>query len=135
MQVRTRHLRLAAVACKVYGLTVWLYPVSFRRTFGHELVVTFRSRVEDVLEDGGMRVWLAFAVQIALDVPRAYRELLMASGTPRSESLLGLTAAATPQGCIEHARLDVSLLFAAAGLAFVVVGWYAYFVILPTYVS
>jgi len=52
MRVRTRHLWLAAVACKVYGLTLHLYPVRFRRAFGEELAVTFRSHVEDVLDSG-----------------------------------------------------------------------------------
>ncbi|MGV3518765.1 hypothetical protein [Luteitalea sp.] len=116
-------------------MTLWLYPVSFRHAFGQELIVTFRSRVEDVLEGGGIRAWLAFAVEIAVDMPLAYRELLKASGTPRAGTILGLTEGATPDGCLGATRLDVSLLFAAAGLALVVVGWYAYFVILPTYVS
>ena len=53
MRVRTGHPRLAATACRVYGLMIWLYLPALRRVFGRELVLTFRSR--DVLNDGGLR--------------------------------------------------------------------------------
>jgi hypothetical protein len=39
------------------------------------------------------------------------------------------------RGGIDGATIDVQLLFAAAGVALALYGWYAYLVILPTYVS
>ena len=70
MRARTRHPRLAAAACKIYGLTLWTYSTEFRREFGPELALAFRNRVEDVLDDGCIHNWLAFAVHIALDTVR-----------------------------------------------------------------
>jgi hypothetical protein len=134
MRPPTRHPRLAAAACKVYGLTIWLYPREFRRAFGGELAVTFRSRVEDVL-DGGVHDWLAFGVHIALDTIRAYGGLMTAAGSQASASLLGLSEGDAAQGSIDRAAVDVQLMFAAAGVVLTCVGWYAFFVVLPLYVS
>jgi hypothetical protein len=130
---RTRHPRLAAAACKIYGLTIWLYPSEFRRAFGRELAVTFRSRVEDVL-DGGIVDCLAFAAHIALDTIRAYYTMVTASRAQHPVSLLGLSESDAANGALDHATLDVQVLFAAAGLVLTVVGWYAYFAVLPSYV-
>jgi hypothetical protein len=91
MHMRCRYPRLAAAACRVYGLTIWLYPPEFRRAFGRELAVTFRTRVEDVLEAGGIRDWLAFVAHIALDTLITYSTLMSRSGAPGAVSLLGLS--------------------------------------------
>jgi hypothetical protein len=135
MRAPTRHPRLAAAACKVYGLTIRLYPAEFRRAFGRELAVTFRNRVEDVLDGGGVHHWIAFAAHIALDTIRTYGDLATAGGAQGSVSLLGLTEGDAAQGGINRATVDVQSIFVAAGLALAVGGWYAFFVVLPTYKS
>ena len=135
MRVRTGHPRVAATACRVYGLMIWLYPPAFRRAFGRELVLTFRSRVEDVLDDGGVREWIAFAAHIAWDTIRTSGTLMAAGGPQDSVSLLGLSEGDAAQGGIDRATVTVDLMFAAAGLVLGVGGWYAYFAILPLYVS
>jgi hypothetical protein len=133
--VRTRHPRLARAACALYSLALWLYPAGFRRTFGHELVITFRSRVEDVLDGGGIRLWLAFAAHIAWDTMHATTLVVDADESSCSASLLGLSEGEVAHGGLPGSPLDVQLLFAAAGLLLALGGWFAYFAILPLYVS
>jgi hypothetical protein len=136
MRARQRHPRLAQAACVLYGLTLWLYPGEFRRTFGVELIVTFRSRVDDVLRDGGIREWLAFAAHILWDTLHASLTVSAAARpAPASVSLLGLMDGEMAQGSLPGAGADVLLLFPAAGVALALGGWYAYFAILPGYVS
>jgi hypothetical protein len=135
MRARTRHPRVAHAACALYRLALWLYPAEFRRTFGGELVVTFRSRVEDVLDGGGLCAWLAFAAHMAWDTMHASSTMLAAGPPSASASLLGLAEGEVARGGIDGATIDVQLLFAAAGVALALYGWYAYLVILPTYVS
>jgi hypothetical protein len=135
MRARTRHPRLAHAACALYRLALWLYPAEFRRTFGRELVVTFRSRLEDELDGGGLLRWLAFAAHVAWDTMHASSTMMAAGAPPASASLLGLSEGEVARGGIDAATIDVQLLFAAAGVGLAVYGWYAYLVILPTYVS
>jgi hypothetical protein len=135
MRRRTRHPRLAAAACKVYGVTIWLYPAELRRSCGRELAITFRSRVEDVLDRDGLRGWLAFATHITLDTIRAHSDLATAGRARDSVSLLGLGEGDAAQGCIDGATVDIQSMFAVAGLVLAVAGWYAYFAVLPLYVS
>ena len=111
MRVRTGHPRLAATACRVYGLMIWLYPPAFRRAFGRELVVTFRSRVEDVLNDGGVREWIAFAAHIAWDTIRTSGTLMTAPGPQDTVSLLGLREGDAAHGGLDHATVTVDLMF------------------------
>jgi hypothetical protein len=134
MRVRTRHPRLSGVACKVYLVVIWFYPAEFRRAFGHELVVTFRNRVEDVLDSGGIIKWLAFAVHIAVDWMRTCWMLMTESRTHDSVSLLGLGQDDVALGGIDRVGVDMSLVFAVAGLVLAFVGWYAYLAVLPSYV-
>jgi hypothetical protein len=136
MRTRTRHPRLTAIACRVYAHMIWLYPPAFRRAFGAELLVTFRNRVEDVLSDGGVREWMTFAADIVWDTIRTSCQLMVIDVPPHdSASLLGLRDGDAAQGGLHHATLTVDLMFAAAGLVLGFGGWYAYFVILPSYVS
>ena len=134
MRMRCRYPRLAAAACRVYGLTIWLYPPEFRRAFGRELAVTFRTRVEDVLEAGGIRDWLAFVAHIALDTLRTYSTLVTPSEAQGTVSLLGLSEGEVAHGCLDRGTLDIQLMFATAGVALAFAGWFAFFVILPKYV-
>ncbi len=134
MRVRTRHPHLAAAACTIYGLLIRLYPASFRQAFARELMVTFRSRAEDVLDGGGVRDWLAFAAHIAWDTLHTCATLT-AAPAQESTSLLGLSEGDAARGGIDHGHGDVGLMFAAAGLALACAGWYAYFAVLPSYMS
>jgi hypothetical protein len=134
MRERTRHPRSVAAACLVYGLVIWAYPSEFRRAFGHELAVTFRNRVEDVLDSGGILDWFAFAVHIVVDWIRTCSTVKIQADTHGSVSLLGLSEGDAPTGCIDRTTVDVSLVFAVAGLVLGCVGWYTYFAILPSYV-
>ena len=133
MRTRTRHPRLEEAACLAYGIAIWLFPSEFRRDFGHELAVTFRNNVQDALERGSILQWLGFAAHIVLDWLRTRSMLLLESHTYGSESMLGLSDGDTATGRSNRTTIDVSFVFAAAGLVLSCAGWYAYFVILPTY--
>jgi hypothetical protein len=135
MRRRARHPRLVRAACACYGVVILLYPGGFRRTFGRELMLTFRSRVEDVLDAGGIGDWVAFAAHIAWDTARTTVGLLATADTRVSTSLLGLCEGEVAHGGIEPAGVDVHLLLVTAGLGLALGGWYAYFVVLPTYMS
>src|SRR5579862_3328129 len=115
MRARTRHPRLVAAACRIYGVAIRLYPADFGRAFDHELNVTFRNRVEDVVDDGGILDWLAFAGHIALDWIHTWSTLVAESEAPGTGSLLGLSDGDAALGCADRTTLHVSLVFAAAG--------------------
>ena len=134
MRTRRRHPRLASVACWVYCLTIWLYPRDFRRAFGRELALTFRSRVEEVLEAGGIRDWLVFAAHIALDTFRTCNTLSASSKWQGTASLLGLSEGEMAHGGLGPATVDIQLMFATAGVALTLAGWFTFFVILPKYI-
>jgi hypothetical protein len=86
MRARTRHPRAVAMACRIYRVTIRAYPAEFRRAFGHDLITTFRNRLEDVLDEGGIVDWLAFSGHITVDWIRTCSSLLMDSGTRRLAS-------------------------------------------------
>ena len=120
MRVATRHPRLSAIACRIYSVTICVYPTEFRRTFGHELVITFRNRVEDVLDGGGILEWLAFAGHIAVDCVRTCWTLSTELRACGSMSLLGLSN----DSSIDHRVAGVSHLCVAAGVVFSAGIWY-----------
>ena len=93
-----------------------------------------RNRVEDVLDDGSVGDWLAFAAHIAWDTICTSGTLVASREAQDSVSLLGLSEGDAPLGCIDRATVDVDLVFAGAGLVLGFAGWYAYFAILPLYV-
>ena len=124
MRVPTRHPRLSAVACRIYRWTICVYPTEFRRTFGHELVVTFRNRVEDVLDGGGILEWLAFAGHIAIDCVRTCGTLLTESRPRSSMSLLGLSDDARSLNGMDRGTADLSPVCVAAGVIFSAGVWY-----------
>ena len=134
MLVRDGHTRVIATVCRVYGLLIWLYPAAFRRAFGRELVVTFRSRFEDVLSEGGVREWVAFAAHIMWDTIRTSATQFTAPVSQDSVSLLGLREGDAAHGELAPASAAIDLLFVAAGVVLGCGGWYAYFAILPSYV-
>jgi hypothetical protein len=132
MHERTRHPGVAAVACRIYGVLIRLYPTEIRDAFADELRLTFRTRVEDVL-NGGIGGWLAFAAHVIADTARLHGTLAPSVGASAS-SLLGLNEGELAQGCLEGGILDGQGLLVAAGLGVAFVGWFAYFAILPRYV-
>jgi hypothetical protein len=134
MRARTRHPRLVAAACRIYGVAIRLYPADFVRAFGHELNVTFRNRVEDVVADGGVLDWLAFSGHIALDWIRTCSSLVAEREAPGPGSLLGLSAGDAALGRIDRTRVDVSLVFAATGVVLACVGWYGFIAYLLSFV-
>lgn len=132
--MRSRHPRLASAACRAYGFVVYLYPREFRQAFERELALTFRNRVEDVLE-GSIGSWLAFVAHIGLDTLRTRRTLIESSQWQTAASLLGLAEGEVARGSLGRARVDIHVMAAAAGVALTLAGWFAYFVVLPRYVS
>jgi hypothetical protein len=134
MRMPCRHPRLASTACWVYSLTIWLYPREFRRAFGRELTLTFRNRIEDVLEAGGICEWLAFAAHIALDTLSTCGTLATPSESQGAVSLLGLTEGEIAHGALDSATVDIHMMFVTAGLALTFAGWFTFFMILPKYV-
>jgi hypothetical protein len=105
-------------------MTICIYPTEFRRAFGHELVVTFRNRVEDVLDGGGILEWLAFAGHIAIDCMRTCRTLSTELRACGSMSRLGLSDDARSLSGIDRRTADVSHMFVAAGVVFSAGAWY-----------
>jgi hypothetical protein len=134
MRRRGEQRWLVHAACALYGVTLWLYPSEFRRRFGDELTVTFRNRVEDVLEKGLGRECLSFVLHIAWDTLRAAIATRAAVNEPAPTSLLGLCEGDVAGGSIELAVLDIHIVFAAGGVVLALGGWYAYFAVLPAYV-
>ena len=124
MRVPTRHPRLSAVACRIYSWTICVYPTEFRRAFGHELVVTFRNQVEDVLDGGGLLDWLVFAVHIATDCLHACSTLSTDLRACDSMSLLGLGEDARSLSVVNRRTVDVSHLLVGAGVVFSAAVWY-----------
>jgi hypothetical protein len=86
-----------------------------------------------VLEGGGILDCLVFAAQMAVDWIRTYGLLLTESKADDSMSLLGLGERGLAYGCIDRPTVDVSLVFAVAGLALACAGWYTYLVVLPSW--
>jgi hypothetical protein len=134
MRIPSRHPRLATAACKVYRLAIWLSPPEFRRAYGRELAVTFRTRVEDVLEADSLRDCLGFAAHIAVDTLRTWSFQLTPGEAPREVSLLGLSDDEVAHGTLDLPRLDIQVVFVSAGVGLAFTGWFAYLFILPAYV-
>jgi hypothetical protein len=132
MRTRTRHPRLAAAACRVYGAAIRLYPAHFRQEFGHELAVTFRNQVEDALDSGSIVIWVEFALTIVIDWIRTCCTLLTESRTG-SVSILGLSEGDAALGSIDSTNVDVSFVFAVGGVVLLLVGWYTYIAVLHRY--
>jgi hypothetical protein len=105
-------------------VTICVYPTEFRRTFGHELLVTFRNRVEDVLDGGGILEWLAFAGHIAIDCLRTCSTLSTEARACGSISLLGLSDDARSPSGADRRTAGVSHVFVTAGVVFSVGVWY-----------
>ncbi len=135
MRVRTRHPHLAAIACRIYGTMILLYPKEFRRSFEHELIITFRNQVEDAL-NGGVSACFSFAGHIASDWVRTWGALAIEPPAAPTVSLLGLGARVDrASGSIDRSLMDVSFVFAVGGVVLMVVGWYTYIATLAFYLG
>lgn len=124
MSARSRHPRVVAWSCRLYGLVIWLYPASLRRDYKRELLLTFRNQVEDVANSG--RLWLAvlFVLHIIVDWLRTLA-LKPDEPTALSLSLLGLGSGEDGAcGCVDDSTVSVSLMLASLGVVLLIAGWY-----------
>lgn len=61
--------------CRIYGLMLLAYPSDFRREYGREMTIVFRSRARSVVENEGRWALVTFALHITGDwIRTAFRE-------------------------------------------------------------
>ena len=53
--------------CRLYGLTLWTYPSEFRREFGREMELAFRSRAQEIVRVKGAGALAPFIAHITWD--------------------------------------------------------------------
>ena len=107
MRVRTRHPRLVATACRVYGLMIWLYPARVQACLRPRADPHVSESRRGRAECGGVRDWLAFAAHIAWDTIRTSGTLMATGGPHDSVSLLGLREGDAAHGGLDHATVTV----------------------------
>jgi hypothetical protein len=59
--------RLLQCMCIIYGVMLLAYPRRFRREYGHEMMLVFRNRARDVLQNGNIWTLLPFSLHILDD--------------------------------------------------------------------
>ncbi len=124
MAGRSRYPRLVAAACRLYSVAMWCYPAALRREFHRELTITFRNRVEDVLDAGGATALPFFVSHLVIDW---LRTLSLGSDYQPSLSLLGLGVDDEQAcGCLDRTTFSVSLMLATLGVILLVGGWYGW---------
>ena len=122
MSARSRHPRVVIWSCRLYGLMIWLYPAPLRREYKHELLLTFRNQVEDVVNTGRLSSAMLFIVHMALDWLRTF---VLEPEEPTTLSLLGLGAREPGAcGCVDGSNVSVSLMLASLGVVLLIAGWY-----------
>ena len=126
MHARTsQHPYLVLAACRAYRVVLWLYPITLRRDFRDELLLTFRNLAEDALASGKPLDSLVFIVRIGLDLLRSLT--LESVAPPPRLSMLGLAASDDDAcGCLDRSLVDGSLLLAMLGVVLMFVGWCGY---------
>jgi hypothetical protein len=125
MHARTRHPHLVLVACRAYRAVLWFYPITLRREYRDELLLTFRNLAEDALATGKPLDSLIFIVRIGADLLRSLT--LESVAPPPRLSMLGLAASDDDAcGCLDRSVVDGSLLLAMLGVVLMVVGWCGY---------
>lgn len=129
MRSRTRHRRTAAVACWLFARMLRMYPAEFRRTYGEDVAITFRNRVEDVLNDGGILNWGAFVARTVVDEMRACAALLSESRLHHTDEFL---AAGANRPWLEATATDRGMAF-VSGVALSCAGCYAFILVLLSY--
>jgi hypothetical protein len=61
--------------CRLYGLTLWAYPPEFRRQYGREMTLAFRSRAQEIVRVKGVAALTPFILHITWDgIHSALRE-------------------------------------------------------------
>jgi hypothetical protein len=119
---RTKHPRVVAWSCRLYGLLIWLYPRDLRREYQHELLLTFKNQVEDVVNTGRVSSAVLFLHQIAGDL---LHTLALEPDEPATLSLLGLGSRdGDACGSVDGSTVSVSLLLASLGVVLLIAGWY-----------
>jgi hypothetical protein len=121
MAARCRHPHVVVWSCRLYSLLIWFYPADLRRDYRHELQLTFRNRLEDVINAG---LWTAmlFAFHIAADW---FRTLAFEPEPTGTFSLLGLTSIdGGAPGSVDRSTISVSLMLASLGVVLLIGGWY-----------
>jgi len=91
-------------ATRVYRWMVRLYPASYRRLFGEQLLLTFQDHYRDAVatgEDSAIRFWLGVITDEMKAIPRA--QLAAAQETWRRWS----TAVSAAQGSEEPISMTV----------------------------
>lgn len=122
MSPRSRHPRVVAWSCRLYGLMIWLYPANLRREYRHELLLTFRNQAEDVVNTGRLSPALLFVFHIAVDWMRT---LALEPEEPATLSVLGLGSPdGEACGSVDGATVSVSLMLASLGVVLLIAGWY-----------
>lgn len=124
MSARSRHPRVVAWSCRLYGLLIYVYPPSLRREYRRELLLTFKNRAEDIVNGGSLSEAMRFALQIAVDWLRTLT-LPLEPDEPTALSLLGLgSREAGASGCVDESNVSVSLMLASLGVVLLIAGWY-----------
>jgi len=101
---------------------IWLYPTNLRREYKHELLLTFRNQVEDVVNDGRLSSAMLFIVHIAVDW---LRTLAFEHEERPTLSVLGLgSREGDACGCVDGSTVSVSLMLASLGVVLLIAGWY-----------
>jgi hypothetical protein len=119
---RSRHPRIVAWCCRLYGLMICLYPANLRREYRHELLLTFRNLVEDVINTGRLSATTVFLFHMAVDW---LRTLALGPEEPATLSLLGLGSREdAASGCVDGSTVTVSLMLASLGVVLLIAGWY-----------
>jgi len=130
---RGRHPVLVAVACRMYALMIWFYPPTLRRDYRRELLLTFKNRVEDVLEASSVLAVVRFVTHLAVDW---LRTLMLEREEPVTLSLLGLGSSdGAGAGCIDSSNVSVSLMLATLGVVLLIAGWYEWLSLSATIMS
>lgn len=122
MAARCRYPRVVAWCCRLYSLLLRLYPANLRREYQRELLLTFKNRVEDVINTGRPSVAMLFAIHMAVDW---LRTLALEHEEPAALSLLGLDShEGGASGCLDRSTVSVSLMLASLGVVLLIMGWY-----------
>lgn len=53
--------------CRLYGLMLWTYPSEFRREYGREMTLAFRSRAQEIVRVKGAGALVPFVAHVTWD--------------------------------------------------------------------
>ena len=88
--------RKTTISVHVYGALLYLYPASFRRQFGNEMVCDFQDQTVEAWAIGGVAGLLSFWLSVARDLIASLARQWLRLGTPAGSAAwaisLGLIA-------------------------------------------